>query len=146
MLVGIFRGPRASEGMGFQWKSWTGLSLMPYGIAVEGQLYEGRLKTKASRAPIAVPEPVHPAIEAWRRICPDPSPEALMFPTSVAGSGNSKLCRDTQRTSSSCGFVRSLSDHIVYCRLQTFRSGFNACRTTLPIAVFPGWLDEKAVR
>jgi integrase len=81
MLVGIFSGPRASEAMGFQWKSWTGLSLMPYGIAVEGQLYEGRLKTKASRAPIAVPEPVRPVIEAWRRICPDPSPEALMFPT-----------------------------------------------------------------
>jgi hypothetical protein len=34
-----------------------------------------------SRAPIAVPEPVRPVIEAWRRICPDSSPEALMFPT-----------------------------------------------------------------
>jgi integrase len=81
MLVATFSGPRSSEAMGFQWKSWTGVSLMPYGIAVEGQLYEGRLKTKASRSPIAVPEPVRPVIEAWRRICPDPSPEALMFPT-----------------------------------------------------------------
>src|SRR6202789_872617 len=81
MLVGIFSGPRASEAMGFQWKSWTGVSLMPYGTAVEGQFYEGRLKSKASRAPIAVPEPVRPVFEAWRRICPDPSPEALMFPT-----------------------------------------------------------------
>jgi integrase len=81
MLVGIFSGPRASEAMGFQWKSWTGDSLMPFGIAVDGQLYEGRLKTKASRAPIAVPEPVRPVIEAWRRVCPDPSPDALMFPT-----------------------------------------------------------------
>jgi integrase len=81
MLVAIFSGSRASEAMGFQWKSWTGVSLMPYGTAVEGQFYEGRLKTKASRSPIAVPEPVRPVIEAWRRICPDPSPEALMFPT-----------------------------------------------------------------
>jgi integrase len=81
MLVGVFSGPRASEAMGFQWKSWTGVALMPYGIAVEGQLYEGRTKTRASRAPIAVPEPVRPVIEAWRRVCPDPSPEALMFPT-----------------------------------------------------------------
>ncbi len=81
MLVAIFSGPRASEAMGFQWKSWSGLSLMPYGTAVDGQLYEGRVKSKASRAPIAVPEPVRPVIEAWRRICPDPSPEALMFPT-----------------------------------------------------------------
>jgi integrase len=81
MLVGIFSGPRASEAMGFQWKSWTGSSLVPYGTAVEGQFYEGRVKSKASRAPIAVPEPVRPVIEAWRRICPDSSPEALMFPT-----------------------------------------------------------------
>ncbi|WP_260704019.1 hypothetical protein [Edaphobacter flagellatus] len=50
MLVGIFSGPRASEAMALQWKSWTGVSLMPYGIAVEGQLYEGRTKTRASRA------------------------------------------------------------------------------------------------
>jgi integrase len=81
MLVGIFSGPRASEAMGFQWKSWTGSSLVPYGTAVEGQFYEGRVKSKASRAPIAVPEPVRPVIEAWRRICLDSSPEALMFPT-----------------------------------------------------------------
>jgi integrase len=81
MLVGIFSGPRASEAMGFQWKSWTGSSLVPYGTAVEGRFYEGRVKSKASRAPIAVPEPVRPVIEAWHRICPDPSPEALMFPT-----------------------------------------------------------------
>lgn len=67
--------------MGFQWKSWTGVALVPYGTAVEGQFYEGRVKSKASRAPIAVPEPVRPVIEAWRRIFPDPSPEALMFPT-----------------------------------------------------------------
>jgi integrase len=33
------------------------------------------------RAPIPVPEPVRPVVEAWRRLCPDPSPEALMFPT-----------------------------------------------------------------
>ena len=50
MYVGIFSGPRASEVMGFQWKSWTGESLMPHGTAVEGQFYKGRLKTKASRS------------------------------------------------------------------------------------------------
>ena len=81
MLVGIFSRPRASEAMGFQWKSWTGSSLVPYGTAVEGQFYEGRVKSKASQAPIAVPEPIRPVIEAWRRVCPDSSPEALMFPT-----------------------------------------------------------------
>lgn len=69
MLVAIFSEPRAGEAMGFQWKSWRGVSLMPYGTTVEGQFYEGRLKTKASRSSIAVPEPVRPVIEAWRRIC-----------------------------------------------------------------------------
>jgi len=81
MYVGIFSGPRASEVMGFQWKSWTGTALMPYGTTYEGQFYKGRLKTKASKALIPVPEPVRPVIEAWRKLCRDPSPEALMFPT-----------------------------------------------------------------
>ncbi|MEG9435073.1 tyrosine-type recombinase/integrase [Edaphobacter sp. HDX4] len=81
MLVGILSGPRASEATGLQWKSWTGISLVPYGTAYEGQFHQGRLKSKASRAPIPLPEPVRPVIEAWKRLCPDPSPEALMFPT-----------------------------------------------------------------
>ena len=81
MLIGIFSGPRASEAMGLQWKSWTGEALMPHGTAYEGKLYKRRLKSKASRSPIPVPEPVRPMIEAWRRLSPDASPEALMFPT-----------------------------------------------------------------
>ena len=63
MHVGIFSGPRASEVMGFQCKSWKGDSLMPYGTAYEGQFYKGRLKSKASRAPMPVHEPVRPVIE-----------------------------------------------------------------------------------
>jgi hypothetical protein len=31
MYVGIFCGPRASEVLGLQWKSWTGISLIPLG-------------------------------------------------------------------------------------------------------------------
>lgn len=80
-LHSIFCGLRASEVMGLQWKSWTGEALMPYGTAYEGQFYNGRLKTRQSKAPIPVPEQVRPVIEAWRNICSDPSPEALMFPT-----------------------------------------------------------------
>jgi integrase len=81
MYIGIFCGTRASEAMGLQWKSWTGDALTPYGTAYEGHFYKGRLKTKASGAPIPVPEPVRPVIEAWKRIAPDTSAEALMFPT-----------------------------------------------------------------
>lgn len=36
MYVGIFCGPRASEVMGLQWKSWTGTTLVPHGTAFEG--------------------------------------------------------------------------------------------------------------
>ena len=53
----------------------------PLGTAYEGQLYVGRLKTKQSKAPIAVPEQVRPVIEAYKLICSDSSPDALMFPT-----------------------------------------------------------------
>lgn len=81
MYVGVFCGTRTSEAMGLQWKSWTGDALMPHGTAYEGKFYRERLKSKASKAPIPVPEPVRPIIEAWRRICKDSSPEALMFPT-----------------------------------------------------------------
>jgi len=79
--IGIFCGPRASEVMGLQWKSWTGEVLMPHGTAYEGQFYAGRFKTRQSQAPIPVPNQVRPVIEAWRSICNDSSPEALMFPT-----------------------------------------------------------------
>jgi hypothetical protein len=54
---------------------------MPFGTAYEGQFYKGRLKTKASRALIVVPEPAKLVIEAWKSVCKDTSPDALMFPT-----------------------------------------------------------------
>jgi len=54
---------------------------MPHGMAYDGKFYAGRLKTRQSKAPIPVPEQVRPEIEAWRNLCNDTSPEALMFPT-----------------------------------------------------------------
>lgn len=53
---------------------------MPHGTAYEGKLYKGRLKSKASRAPIPFPSQSRTVIEAWRRLSPDPSTEAPMFP------------------------------------------------------------------
>jgi integrase len=81
LSIGIFCGPRASEVFGLQWKSWTGNELIPHGTAFEGQFYPGRLKNRSSQAPISVPAQVRPIIHAWKRVCGDPSPEALMFPT-----------------------------------------------------------------
>ena len=61
MCIGIFCGPRSSEAFGLHWKSWNGESLLPYGTAYEGQFYEGRLKTKQSKAPIPVPDRFAPS-------------------------------------------------------------------------------------
>jgi len=86
--IGVFCGPRSSEAMGFQWKGWNGQSLTPHSIAYKGQFLEGELKSLASGAPIPVPEPVRPIIDAWMRCCGDCSPDALIFP--VAGRGKRK--------------------------------------------------------
>lgn len=39
------------------------------------------MKTEDSRARIPIPDRIRPYIEAWRRVCPDTSPDALMFST-----------------------------------------------------------------
>ena len=90
MYVGIFCGPRASEVLGLQWKSWTGATLVPHGTTYEGQFYPGRFKNRSSHAPIGVPEQVRPIIQAWKQVCADPSPEALMFPTFGRGERKGK--------------------------------------------------------
>jgi hypothetical protein len=54
---------------------------LPRRTAYDGKLYPGRLKSKASKGPIVMPEFVRPIIEVWKRIAPDTSPEALMLPT-----------------------------------------------------------------
>lgn len=81
LSIGIFCGTRTSEVLGLQWKSWQGDHLLPYGTVHEGQFFEGKMKTGASRDAIPVPEPIRKTIEEWRRLCEDPSPEAFMFPT-----------------------------------------------------------------
>jgi integrase len=49
--------------------------------SIRGPTLSGRVKSKASKAPIPVAEQVRPVIEAWKRYTSDSSPEALMFPT-----------------------------------------------------------------
>ena len=85
MSIGLFCATRTSETFGLQWKSYLGDRLVVHGTAYEGHLYEGKTKTEASAQAIPVPEDIQPIIEAWREICPDTSPDALMFPTSGRG-------------------------------------------------------------
>jgi hypothetical protein len=94
---------------------------LPLGIAYEGNLYVGRTKTKQSKAPISVPDQVRPVIEAWKAICPDTSPEALMFPTFGRGNGRAKQFLGGGRTSSNGGFVLSLRNSAYQTVLSPFR-------------------------
>ncbi len=81
LAVGCFCGPRTSENFGLTWKSYADDHLIVYDTAYEGALYEGKVKTDDSRARIPIPRRVRPYIEAWRKVCPNTSPDALMFPT-----------------------------------------------------------------
>lgn len=81
LAVGCFCGPRTSEDLGLTWKSYAFDHFVVYDTAYEGKLYEGKVKTEDSRARIPIPQRVRPYIEAWRRACPDTSPDGLMFPT-----------------------------------------------------------------
>ena len=81
LAVGCFCGPRTSEDLGLTWKSYAFDHFIVYDTAYEGQLYEGKVKTEDSRARIPIPRRIRPYIEAWRQVCPDTSPDALMFPT-----------------------------------------------------------------
>jgi len=81
MCIGLFCATRTSETFGLQWKSYLGDRLMIHSTAYEGELYRGQVKTDASRSAVPIPDDIMPIVETWRRLCPDSSPEALMFPT-----------------------------------------------------------------
>jgi integrase len=81
MSIGLFCATRTSETFGLQWKSYGGDRLIVHGTAYGGRLYEGKVKTEGSGEAIPIPEDIRPIIEAWKSVCKDTSPEALMFPT-----------------------------------------------------------------
>jgi hypothetical protein len=67
LYVGIFCGPRASDVIGMQWKSWNGESLTPHSTAFEGKLYVDRFKTTQSKAPIPLTALMFPAFGRGKR-------------------------------------------------------------------------------
>lgn len=81
LCVGIFCATRASETFGFTWKSYLGDRLLVQATAFEGEFYEGKVKTRSSKTAVPLPEDIRPVIEAWKKVCEDTSPDALMFPT-----------------------------------------------------------------
>ena len=81
LSVGVFCATRASETFGFTWKSYLGDRLLVQATAFEGEFYEGKVKTRSSKTAVPLPEDIRPVIEAWKKVCKDTSPDALMFPT-----------------------------------------------------------------
>jgi integrase len=80
MAIGLFCALRTSEVFGLEWKAYQEDTLFVETTAYEGQVYE-QVKTEESRNFVAIPDDVKPMIEAWKKKCPDTSPEALMFST-----------------------------------------------------------------
>lgn len=89
MAIGLFCATRTSETFGLKWKAYRGDRLLIETTAFEGRLYN-RVKNDASRSAVPIPEDVRPIIEAWKRKCPDTSPEALMFATFGRGERTGK--------------------------------------------------------
>ena len=83
LLIATFCAMRTSEVLGLTWASYQGDSLLIQNIAWEGKLYEGKTKTKKSRAPVYLPLEVRREIEAWKLLSNPQSGEALMFPSSA---------------------------------------------------------------
>lgn len=85
--IGLFCATRTSEAFGLQWKSYCGDKLIIQGTTYEGKLFPGKVKTNASWNAVPIPEDIRPIIEAWKQVCPDTSPEALMFPPQQGATG-----------------------------------------------------------
>ncbi len=48
---------------------------------IRGRVLRGEVKTRSSKTAVPLPEDIRPVIEAWKKVCKDTSPDALMFPT-----------------------------------------------------------------
>lgn len=62
----------------------TDLEELPWGSpagAIDRIRGEGKVKTRGSKTTVPLPEDIRPVIEAWKDVCKDTSPNALMFPT-----------------------------------------------------------------
>ncbi len=80
MCIGCFCALRSSEVFGMIWSSYEGDHLAMTSTAWRSTLYRDNMKNAASRDPVSVPDRIRPYIEQWRAVCPDSSPDALMFP------------------------------------------------------------------
>lgn len=80
VLVASVCALRPGELFALRWRAFTGDAL-----AISETVYRGKVrsvaKTRASVAPVILPEAIALELEAWRLRCGSPPPEALIFPT-----------------------------------------------------------------
>lgn len=80
-MIAAFCAMRPGEIFGLQWSSFRSDRLLIKGTAWRGTLRPGRAKTKGSKAEVALPDVLIPALETWRKYCGNPPAEALIFPS-----------------------------------------------------------------
>jgi integrase len=82
--IGTFCAVRSAEVFGLRWECDLGKDLFIKHSAWEGKLYERHTK-KAKPRRVAVDNRTRLALDAWKEICNDTRPEALMFPSEKTG-------------------------------------------------------------
>jgi integrase len=80
-MIAAFCAMRPGEIFGLRWSSWRNDHLQIEGTAWRGVLRPGKAKTKGSKASIALPDVLIPALKMWRERCGNPPDERLIFPT-----------------------------------------------------------------
>jgi integrase len=80
-MIAAFCAMRPGEIFGLRWSSWRGDHFQVEGTAWRGTLRPGKAKTKASMAPVTIPDVLLPALQMWREQNATAAPEALIFPS-----------------------------------------------------------------
>jgi integrase len=79
-MIAAFCAMRPGEIFGLRWSSWRGDSFQIEGTAWRGTLRHGKAKTKGSKASVAIPDVLQPALALWRQQNPMAAEDALIFP------------------------------------------------------------------
>ena len=72
---------RPGEIFGLRWSSWRGDSFQIEGTAWRGTLRHGKAKTKGSKASVAIPDVLQPALAMWREQNTATATDDLIFPS-----------------------------------------------------------------
>ncbi len=84
-MIASFCAMRPGEIFGLQCGSFRGDHFFVQGTAWRGTMQPGKAKTKASKAPVVIPEVILPVLNAWLEGLPDNSPDSLLFPSPRPG-------------------------------------------------------------